>query len=414
MSQSAATHLEASNLAFPKMPEKQGIAFVAISALILSFGVYIPIVPILVFYAIWFSQVFYKKTFILRPSLSLLPIGLFAFISVFSFFWSEAPGKTLYVGLQFASMMVCTVIASRVISTETFIKGIILGLSAILVVTILSGKYETVYVTGRPALVGFSGHKNIVGALSVICFFFSFFFFFYSKTILQKLVLSAFPIFLSFLCLYLSASGTSIIALLATMPVMVFAYIMCRFPEGIRPLVIVITLLLGGASVLIMQGIQFDPIAFALEAMNKNPTLTGRTNLWENAVEHASERPLLGHGFFAFWNPSNADALRYMELFSAGSIYFNFHNLYLEVWVGTGLIGLSLAVFFFGAGLIKGGVLIIRDGMAMPLVFMFGIMVLFFVRSMAEVELLGPFGVRVFIFYLLFQQLLEYKSPQAS
>ena len=42
-----------------------------------------------------------------------------------------------------------------------------------------------------------------------------------------------------------------------------------------------------------------------LEMIGKDPTLTGRTDLWPYLISYISERPMLGWGFFAFWSSVN-------------------------------------------------------------------------------------------------------------
>ena len=56
-------------------------------------------------------------------------------------------------------------------------------------------------------------------------------------------------------------------------------------------------------------------VVFKDEIMNmiytvfhKNSTLTGRIYLWYRASFYTHERPWLGVGYYAFWQPSNVEA----------------------------------------------------------------------------------------------------------
>src|SRR5207244_2815073 len=81
-------------------------------------------------------------------------------------------------------------------------------------------------------------------------------------------------------------------------------------------------------------------------------TLTGRSYLWYRAADFIRERPLLGHGFEAFWVQGNIDAeglWQYGKITTRGG--FNFHNTVIELLVHFGWIGalLTLAVFAIAA-----------------------------------------------------------------
>ncbi|WP_047866015.1 O-antigen ligase family protein [Rubrobacter aplysinae] len=72
-------------------------------------------------------------------------------------------------------------------------------------------------------------------------------------------------------------------------------------------------------------------------------TLTGRTDLWAALIPEFLERPFLGHGFAAFWNPVN---LQIMEG-AAGFPVVSAHNGFLEEFLSTGVIGFLLFMAFW-------------------------------------------------------------------
>ncbi len=84
----------------------------------------------------------------------------------------------------------------------------------------------------------------------------------------------------------------------------------------------------------------------AVEAMGKDATLTGRTEIWRLALG-AQDKPLIGTGFESFWMPG----WRRDRLWDAFWWHPNeAHNGYIEVYLNLGYIGLAL----MGALLIKG------------------------------------------------------------
>ena len=82
---------------------------------------------------------------------------------------------------------------------------------------------------------------------------------------------------------------------------------------------------------------------FVFEVTGKDPSLTGRTDLWMVALDQIARSPFLGSGYSAFWVEGNATAEAIWAEFHIGSKSgFNFHNLYLSNAVETGLIGVLL------------------------------------------------------------------------
>ncbi len=78
-----------------------------------------------------------------------------------------------------------------------------------------------------------------------------------------------------------------------------------------------------------------------LAMLGKDPTLTGRTDIWAYAIADIAQRPLLGWGYAAFWTTDNpaawaiSDALHWWVPQA--------HNGVLEILLSVGLIG---AVFY--------------------------------------------------------------------
>jgi O-antigen ligase len=152
---------------------------------------------------------------------------------------------------------------------------------------------------------------------------------------------------IAFLCLLLSRSTTSLLAMLCT----------CGFLVTLLPQVgenrkwllwvtrpaLAMTLLLGLGSVTSMPGLSVFSDSVALLA-GKDGSLTGRTAIWELVREHIARRPLFGSGYGAYWQPNrgagteSAVFVDRLEGFYPGSS----HNGYLEVTNDLGVCGLLL------------------------------------------------------------------------
>jgi len=76
-------------------------------------------------------------------------------------------------------------------------------------------------------------------------------------------------------------------------------------------------------------------------ALGRDPTLTGRTGIWKLLISLAGN-PLFGTGYEDFW--SGIRMLKILDRYHINEA----HNGYLEIYLNTGLIGLSLfSIFIF-------------------------------------------------------------------
>ncbi|MGO8815490.1 MAG: O-antigen ligase family protein [Terriglobia bacterium] len=78
-----------------------------------------------------------------------------------------------------------------------------------------------------------------------------------------------------------------------------------------------------------------------LGVLQRDPTLTGRTELWRAILLVIARRPWLGYGFNAFWMTDGASAtvVQHVDWFVMGG-----HNGFLDVTIDLGILGLSILV----------------------------------------------------------------------
>ncbi|MEM7767273.1 MAG: O-antigen ligase family protein [Pseudomonadota bacterium] len=104
---------------------------------------------------------------------------------------------------------------------------------------------------------------------------------------------------------------------------------------------VVMALLVGVGMYLTSVDINKLYVGF-LDALGKDATLTGRTQLWEAGERVVKERPLFGVGAEGFWMWTRGDAYSLLEAsYKQAGTRFNFHNSYYEVQVHLGLVGLA-------------------------------------------------------------------------
>lgn len=134
----------------------------------------------------------------------------------------------------------------------------------------------------------------------------------------------------------MSGSRTSMIEILL-FPVMGQCVRLLRLPGVLRLWVIYCLILCGVVIATLLYG-YFDA---AMELLDKDPTLTGRAPLWALLLKIAADRPLLGHGYGAFWLPDNTLVQYIWSVIGWSSPQA--HNSYLDALVDLGVPGLALS-----------------------------------------------------------------------
>jgi len=145
----------------------------------------------------------------------------------------------------------------------------------------------------------------------------------------------------------------------------------------------------------------FDLSGFALEALGKNRSLTGRTVIWEMAKE-ANSHALLGSGYYSFWSTESAV---HIQKYFAG-VMNSAHNGFLDMYLDGGLVGVALLLTMmlaWGARSIKrmlGGTLFGRVG------FMIWVLAIIFNHSETAFFRLLP------MWFVLLLMMIECPRPQ--
>lgn len=139
----------------------------------------------------------------------------------------------------------------------------------------------------------------------------------------------------------LSTSKTALTVLLAMLVLLpIFRTLRWHYTVAIPAL---ITAVLAGGSVALFI---FSRSEKVLALLGKDPTLTGRTEMWELLIQMAGERPLLGYGYSAFWvREWGSPATRVHEILQWETP--NAHNGFIDITLEIGLIGLGLFLVSF-------------------------------------------------------------------
>jgi len=139
---------------------------------------------------------------------------------------------------------------------------------------------------------GVFGHKNEASAAMVLFVFIGIFI-----GRVRSVGLGAIIVMLALPFLFFTHSKTAMAALPLALIVSV---IMARAAKPRNGLAVALTLLVA-LSLLSIGSVYIPPIHAVLEAIMPDATFTGRTDIWQFAIDHVLQRPITGYGFATFW-----------------------------------------------------------------------------------------------------------------
>ncbi len=82
-------------------------------------------------------------------------------------------------------------------------------------------------------------------------------------------------------------------------------------------------------------------------ALGKDPTISGRTDIWKAATDIISQRPWFGYGFSAFWTEDNPGALWIGASLHEGFYPSHSHNGFVDILLDIGWVGMALFAVVF-------------------------------------------------------------------
>ncbi|MFT4076275.1 MAG: O-antigen ligase family protein [Asticcacaulis sp.] len=150
-----------------------------------------------------------------------------------------------------------------------------------------------------------------------------------------------------FLLVLLSRSKTSLLACLASAGAIPVLIALQR--GGI--LSVIFVWLAATAAMISCATFYIAPDA-VFKMLGKDPTLTGRTEIWASLMRLSDKHPWLGYGYKAFWTPTSvpASVVRAETHWEVPSAHNGWLDLLIQLgWIGVVLFGTVLAIGFFCA-----------------------------------------------------------------
>jgi len=325
---------------------------------------------------------------ILAPRAFILVIPIFAVMSIF---WSQSPIDTLKYSLEFALTVGVALLLSAAPYPKAVLWGIFLAFAVYIPVAIVFGQAVDVGNTGAMAFSGLTQSKNLLGDMaatgalvSLACFVAAI----EDRRPVRALVALAVAAAEIYVLLEARSAG----ALLGIVPaVLTFIFFLAMRPARLTlRLIATVFAALSAAVMTVAYGSSL--VEDSMTLFDKDPTLTGRTYLWQRAADFIAEKPALGTGFNAFWVQGNPDAEGMWQFAGiADRMGFSFHNTLVELLVNIGWIGVGVVTIVA----VVSSVLLLRRVMTRPtlaLCFWLSLLVYEFVRMPIEAIGMAPFA----------------------
>lgn len=283
----------------------------------------------------------WKKVFVALSRRQLL-LALVA-LTLASVFWSIEPAITIRRSVAIlGTTMFGIYFGTRYTLEEQFhlllwTFGLAMGLSILFAVFLPAfGIHQSGDWAGRWR--GIYTHKNTFGRNMGFSFFFFSLLALFGDRRYRWLgwIASAIAIAL----IIVSASVTPVLSSLSVI-VLLPIYSLSRWHYSLKPLIF---LMIGLLNIIILTLVTAN-IASLLAIFGRDPTFTGRTQLWEVLSEIIQRRPLLGYGYSSFWLGKGSAAEEVWQRLSWQPDYA--HNGYFDLALQLGFIGLSLFLIDF-------------------------------------------------------------------
>jgi exopolysaccharide production protein ExoQ len=382
----------------PQRNSLYGCVAIAISMFVFAYSSNYGKLPILVYYAMWFPLILidYRKSLgNLSRYYWLVPFGVLACLSVF---WSNAPSVSARAAIQYATHILCALIAARTMSIKTLTRGTVAGVFIVILFSLATGSYEFDPFDGDYSFVGAFSSKNQLGFFCTVGIYFAFASLFILGENRAWRAFAALCGMVSAVTLLKAHSATALITIIAALATVIGLGAVAPFAPRMRKILLTIAIILGTGALLAALGAGgYDLL---LSAFGKDATLTGRTYLWSQGLAAAAQNPVLGVGYQAYWVQGFPDAERlWREFYIASRTGFHFHDTYIETLVELGVAGtllLSLVFIRVEAVLLKR---FLDDRNDRAAYIMFGLVTMLLLRSFVEVDVITPYVVGSFLLY---------------
>ncbi len=321
----------------------------------------------------------------------LLPL-----IATLSALWSDLPVVSVRYGAQFLFTCFAGVLLARLMTPRRYLLTLHVALFVFCILCIINGRQGTTF--DGMVLIGLTGSKNQMGLASQLLMLSAVAVLLMQKTPRPIRLIALLSLPLSAYLVLGADSATALLMSVGGVAAVCGLWLAQRLPPGGRlGALIGAAIIIAPLSALIPEALSFIN-HFVFDTLNKDPTLTGRTFLWQSADVLIQRRPLFGYGYQAFWMGNSVDAIAIREAMGVtDGRQFHFHHQFRQVLVDTGLIGL-IAFLWLLVAVAFGH---IRQVLLRPTVetsFFFILFALMVSRAFTDL-IINPFNMHTLLFF---------------
>jgi exopolysaccharide production protein ExoQ len=307
------------------------------------------------------------------------PLMLLQLLALASSFWSSVPDMTARYAAQALYTTLSALFLARLLGARRFLIILTASAFTFCVLSLFYGRQGTSF--HNMVLIGLTGSKNQMAfeALMLLLAAVSTLMLNNLSVLMRWIALLSVP-FAAFLLVTTESSTALVLGLVGSL-----AIIGCRFAERMSPsgrigMVLMFAAVLTPMTLLLPEiNAGVDHLLF--DTLNKDPTLTGRTQLWDRADDLIARRPMLGWGYQAIWMGDSEDTIA----------------LRRQIGVDTGILGILIYAVTAIAGIFAG----FRQFLLRPTAatsFFFISLTLLVARSFVEI-IMAPFSIHAIVFY---------------
>ncbi len=321
-----------------------------------------------------FGLVGYRETLTTLKRNPLIPAMLA--LAACSALWSPAPQVTIQMSLEVSLCVLFACYLSNRFTTEHLMQilifmGVAAGLLSIFFALALPS-YGVFQGYEGGAWQGICDHKNTLGISMAFLLTPVFFTNAYGRG--RKLLYSAMLLFL----IYKSQSRSAWFDTLGMMLFVAWLSLARRIRARELAPIVLTTAIVGVVGVVL--GLHFWPMLTA--SVGKDPTMTGRADIYAEVWRSILKRPLLGYGFGAFWSAGNFESQRIGLAIRWPNIGYAESGI-LDLALQTGFLGVGLVILMIGKATVE-GVRLLRSSEYSPKVGWF--LTIFFLALLTNID----------------------------
>lgn len=290
----------------------------------------------------------------LVPRRNLVLPWLLPALVLASVVWSINPQASLRHGVQMTGTVAVAILLARLVAPTrllTVITGVLLVVAG-LCLTI--GQWFVDPLSGAASFVGIFQSKNQFGFLMAMLLL-SGLALALSREVPPTLRIgAAMALPLCVPLLVQARSAGALVSAAVAVAAFVAVHLFARLRPYERALLVLAIVCSAVPALVFLQYIDEIYADLIGRVLNRDPTLTGRTDLWAFARGLIAEKPVVGLGWQAFWQQGNPDAeYLWRKFFIQNRAGFHFHNIWMDISVQLGLVGAVLLTSLYGIALVS-------------------------------------------------------------